>query len=398
MKLRLMLLLPLLLLSCSDDPEGQSAARVVYYLNGDAGSSTDFRRYVIDREMDEAVVSEPVVWISEAAANGKVLFETNHGSTVQLFGRCETGQIIPVPLPVSTDPGLEYIYSNRSQSYYPYRNTTALAYEGHHAGFLTWRRPVGSTDSTTWDLQACIFDCGAWSMQEIAISEFLRSYFQSEGSGFRLDVLQPQTLEISNDGSAIVLDLIVAQKEGGNPVVSRRVLLGGTLAGMHVIRAPLLPANEPSALQFDPAAARVYITTADKTIAYDCLGGSQVVSLSGVPPSNSGFEVLSAHSGEVVRYSSAQATIILYRLSDGSQHIVPFDMEKLQISFPEVRWYMMRGEPWCSISPDGEWITFVAGHEKDNGLYLIRRDGTGLRRIATGTFDVRPIVSDVVPY
>ncbi len=407
MKLRSRQLLPLMLLqfmllpllSCSDDPEGPASGRFLYYVRDDGGSQ-EFRRYVVDRNTDESVSADPVVWISEVAANGKVLFETRHGSTHQLWGRCETGQILSVPLPVSADPALEYIYSSPFQvSGQTDKATSALAYEGHHAGFLTWRRPAGSTDSAAWDLQACIFDCEAWSMQEIAISSFLRSYFLSKGTGFRLDGIVPVMLSISNDGSIIVLELIAVQKEQSGLLVRRHLLLGGSLNDMHVLTDQAYPAqNDDHALPtLDGATATLYATYANGAgMAFDCRGGSRVVS---VPWLNTRQRsTLSGRSGEFVRITSPLTVpghIEVVRGIDGSAVTVVESIETLQAFDTDLRFIY---EDRVALSPDGEWLGFIGYIGSTNALFVLRRDGSEMRRVATGTFDVAPVVSDVVPY
>lgn len=405
MKLRLLLLLPLLLLlSCDDDPEGQSSARVVYYLNGEAESSMDFRRYVIDRQVDEPIASESVIWISEVAANGKVLFETKHGSTHQLWGRCETGQVLSVPMPVAADPAFEYIYGGSFHQYTSaFRSTTALAYDGHYAAFLSWLRPIGSTDSTTWDLQACIFDCGAWKMRTIGISDFLRSVFISEGKGFRLDGIVPSDLAISNNGEIIALELIATQKRAdGDPFARRRMLLGGTVDTMHV----LLDSTSPSTavylnLTFDGATGTLYAFKLDGSgTGFDCRGGSRIIAPSQWRPASSAFS-LSARSGEFVciGYSSPTDFIKIVRISDGRVTPVAMTADQVAQIAPDVMTLISHlNNTGISISPDGEWLAFEGFAGAETALYIIRRDGTDLRRIATGTNGVRPVVSDVIPY
>lgn len=147
---------------------------------------------------------------------------------------------------------------------------------------------------------------------------------------------------------------------------------------------------------FDGASGKLFLRERDgRAVAFDCRGGVDQITL---PSLCWGFRTLSVGSGELIKYSAPHGTLELYRLSDGRTHSVPLTIEKLQIQYPEVRAYLSSGEPYCRVSPDGEWIAFIAGHEQDNGLFIIRRDGMGLQRIARGIFDVAPVVSNVVPW
>jgi hypothetical protein len=308
-------------------------------------------------------------------------------------------------MPVAADPAFEYIYGGSFHQYTSeFHSTTALAYDGHYAAFLSWLRPIGSTDSTTWNLQACIFDCGAWKMRTIGISDFLRSFLVSEGKGFRLDGIVPSDVSISNNGEIIALDLIATHKRAdGDPFARRRMLLGGTVDTMHVLTDDdVQPTMIFHRSRFDGATGTLYALQQDGSgTAFDCRGGSNIIAPSlwrSVPTSFS----VSARSGEFVfvQYSSPTEFIKIVRISDGKVTPVVMTADQVAQIAPDVMTLMshLLHNMDISISPDGEWLAFEGFAGAETALYIIRRDGTDLRRIATGPFDVHPVVSDVIPY
>ncbi|MBE0644905.1 MAG: hypothetical protein IH600_12545 [Bacteroidetes bacterium] len=397
-RLSILCVLPLLILTaCSDDPEGTPTGRFVYYVNGDHNGQVEFHRYEIVSGKDERLSTDHVISLSEVAANGRVLFETRSDAwpyTYQLFGRCEGGAVIPVPLPLSSDPAVEFSYVGGDQYGEPL--PAALAHGGHHAAFYAWQRPVGSTDTTEWKLHLCIFDCAAWKMSTTDISAFIENHFAQQGLGFRPDIPSvTNVLALTNDGSVAVISLIVRQVENGAPVAWRTLLLGGTPEQLRVLAETSIDTPLSWFLAAFESSGTLYLIQSDHSgVAYDCRGGSWQVALKSI---GRGFQMLSAGSGEYGRYNSNVQTITLQRVSDGRLHEVPITRTQLETSFPDVQWLHGLSD-WGKLSPDGEWIAFVAQHAADQGLYVIRRDGTGLRRIARGTFDVPPVVSDVVPY
>ncbi|MBR9975942.1 MAG: hypothetical protein KFF77_10210 [Bacteroidetes bacterium] len=382
----------LALVSCNDDPEGTPTGRFVFYVKGDVAGPTEFRRYDINGMRDDVQSTERVVSITNVAANGIVLYETRGGaspSATGLFGLCEGGQVLPVPLPVATDPVDEYVYG-------PLRGwsgidpSPALAYDGHHAAFFAWQRPVGSVDSTEWSLHLCVFNCSEWKMSTTDISAFLRDHFTNAGSDFRPDIPIPTAVFIANDGSMAAMQLMVQHRGDHDPVGFRNLLLLQSQSGIHLVE------ENWSSIAFDPSPGWLLVSHAGGGgNVYDRHGGSW--DLAHVPL-RGGIHSLSGRSGECVVYSYGEGAFLLQRPTDGRLVKVPLDSERLKEHFPDVTWLFGSIRTEAGLSPDGEWIVFTADHADNQGLYILRRDGTGLRRIAEGVFDVPPVVSDIVPY
>jgi hypothetical protein len=399
LKPQLLLLLPLFVLfciSCDDDPQGTTLGRYVFYVNGEMHGTKELHRYDIARESDELLSTENIISLSGIAANGCLLFETRHGSvwppSHRLSGHYTDGQFITIPLPLSPDPSEEFSYVAMHRAGDP--APAAMAYEGQHAAYLAWKRPIASTDTTDWKLHLCSFDFRNAKTATLDISAFLEKYYAAQLSEFQPDRPLAQYAAIANDGGVIVLRLQVLQMEGGTPSDYRSLLLGGTLTDMHVLNELSTASTQGwKHVAFDGATGTLYVTFMDRsTTSYNCRGGSSQVQLSGM---GVGFTQLSARSGELGVYNSNGHTITLERFFDGHMHEVPLLRETLERTFPDVQW-LLGSNTWCMLSPDGDWVAFVAEHLGQRGLYAMHRDGTGLRRIALGIFDIPPIVSDVV--
>lgn len=401
MKRLLVFLLPLITLafvSCDDDPEGTPMGRFVYYVSGDAGGVAEFRRFDIETGKDELLSSDRFTVLSDVASNGRLLFETRDGTDgYQLFGQCEGGQVIPVPLPVAGDPAQTYAYVHLEESGTPY--PPAMSHGGHHAAFFVWQRPVAYRDSSAWKLHLCVFDCSAWKVRTLELGDVLRAFYAQQGMTPDDTPPVPDRVAISNDGGIAALTLRIQLRDGAGKTMQRNVVLGGTLDRMLVL--PLDTLAQIYSISFEGATGTVYVATGlGEGTAFDCRGGSRAAPHAYVPSVARSF-ILSALTGEIVvpSYASTDHTFLLFRPFDGVRHDVPLSRETLLAAFPDTKWLLGSIEEEVALSPDGEWLAFrTSQFEQHRALYVVRRDGTGLRRIAEGVFDVPPVVSDLVPY
>jgi hypothetical protein len=380
-----------LLSACGDDPEGPASARFVYYVSDDGSGTTVFHRYLIDSDRSETQTQDPVVWISDVAANGRVLYMTRHGSLSRLYGRCEGGSVIPVPLPVATEPGEEYVFADAP---------AVISHEGHHAAYVVFRQRVGSTDSSEWKPELCVFDCGAWQMRQFALDAFLGNVFTQQQADFTWENIVPRWLGISSNGDAVFLYLDVFGVDAARHERRHFVLLSWHDGNLKLLRQhEFIPdVSGVPMIVFDPAKAEAIVSLKDQNVIIDCRSGTERAA----EPALNRYpyrSVNATQSGEFVT-SSDGYFLTLRRLSDGRRTVVVEGLNNLQVQYPDLRSMTSphSEEAWCSVSPDGEWIAFVAAHESDDGLFIIRRDGSELRRIARGKFDVPPVVSDVVQY
>ena len=395
--LLLIVITALAALSCDEDPAAQLVGRYIYYVHGENFSARELRRHDIVSGADVAVHAGSIVSVSEVAANGRLLLETQSGNTwppdYHLFV-LETGvPARPVPLPVPATSSEEYVYASGR---YGEHGSAAISYAGDHVAFFAWKRPMASMDSSKYKLHFCVHDFRSGRASTLDLSGFLAEYYAAQGGDFCPDRPQFAAAALSNDGRLAAMELWVMEMEGGAAWRHRTLLLGGSTAGMHVLEDEAVPGSPGwRRVAFDPAAALLYVARTDqKLMIYDCRGGSR----EGVfPPTYNipAFHRLSARSGEYGTYDSNQQRLFLTRPLDAREHDVPFSRDMLEARFPDVQW-LLGSHRNCAVSPDGEWITFIADHLGKTCLYAIRRDGSFIRRIACGSFDVPPVVSDVI--
>ena len=396
MKTRLLLLLlfALPLLSCDDDPEGTPMGRFVYYVQGDGSGPGVFRRFDIESGRDTEQEPDGAVLLSDVAGNGRLLVMTSEGATLRLYGRCEGGSIVPVPLPVAENPADEYLLA---------QGPAAISHDGHHAAYLVYRRPVGNPDTATWQAELCRFDCGAWTMNRLDVSAFLRERFATMGIDCVPDKVALRSLGVSTDGGLQWLDLDVFGLDAGRHERRHSAVLAADASGLRLLRTHEIipgPAEERhwfAIAVFEPRSALLYLWLEGAGSVIDCRNGSEQPS-AGATSRYLTHTVASAGTGEIALWNSG-AYLGLYRPADVQSVSVIAAREDLQVKFPDLRFYTQHSRTkWCAVSPDGEWIAFIESRELDDCLFVIRRDGSGLRRIAEGVFDIAPVVSDLVPY
>ncbi|MBR9979142.1 MAG: hypothetical protein KFH87_13745 [Bacteroidetes bacterium] len=386
-------ILPLLLfpffltIACSDDdPAGTPQARSLYYVIQSADGEDGLYRYDIDADRQHLQTTETVTWLSQVAKNGIVIYETANGSTRNLWGRCEGGEILPVPMPVAEDPSNEFIYG---------REKAALSHEGHHLAFTAWHRPLGATDSTLWKLYLCVFDCGVWKMDKTEIGSVVEDYY-ADSASFAPTHLIPLWMGISTDGSTVAMEMFVLDRQADGTQHHRHLMLGGTLDQFHILTD--LPVHTSPRYLFDPVTAEILFS--DGRI-FDCRDGSERFGTDmGSPGARIGNweteRILTAGSREVALSAGLYGATQLFRPLDGRVHEVPTLGEDLRVQYPELRFSSTN--VWRRLSPDGTWLAVSVPRDEDQMLFVIRRDGTDLRLVTTGNFELPFVVSDVAPY
>lgn len=372
--------------ACSDDPAGTPQARSLYYVIESADGVDGLYRYDIDAGKHQLQTTENVVWLSQVANNGIVVYETANGSARKLWGRCEGGEVLPVPMPVTGDPSEEFIYG---------REKAALSHEGHHLAFTARHRPLGATDSTLWKLYLCVFDCGVWKMAKTEIGSVMEDYY-ADSASFAATHFIPLWIGISSDGSTVALEMVVLDRRVDGFQQHRRLMLGGTLDRFHVLTD--LSYDTPTGYLFDPVTAEILFS--DGRI-FDCRDGSERfgsdMGLPGARPGVSETEkTLTAGSREVALSAGLYGATQLFRPLDGRVHEVPTLGDELRVQYPALR--LSSSYVWRRLSPDGAWLAVSVTREEDQMLFVIRRDGTDLRLVTTGNFELPFVVSDVAPY
>jgi hypothetical protein len=352
----------------------------VYYTD----ASGAVQRHDLTLDKNEAVGISDVRYITSVAENGIVLFELSPDAAAVLWGRCEDGSIIPVPMPVSANATEEYIYGAAQAS---------LSKLGHHAAYSVFRRPNGSTDSTEWIQELCRFDCGAWKLAQIDISAFMHD--ELEGSGFEVDIVVVEQIMVARDGERTLCTVRISDLEASGKRRSQYMLVSWESTGMSIVLGKTRPIE---ILSFDATCSTVYGMSGSDYFSIPCSGGSS----SALTMEGNKLSLLTRHgfasvTGEYVTSFVNGDIIALTRITDGASASVLKTVRDITAHYPEISYGAIGS--WISVSPDGEWVVFPWNiTEAESHLFAVRRDGSSLRRIAQGMFQIQGVVSDEIPF
>jgi len=367
----LILFLPL---GCSEDPAVPAADRFLYYIAGDES----LRRYSISSQSEVTLSNDKLWWITSVADNGIVLYATESAGVMRLWGVCDDDVIIPVPMPVTESPAEEYILSATPAS---------LSREGHHAAFIVYKKPGNSIDSTEWTAHLCVFDCGVWRMSMADISSFVSGAVTIPG--FSADIVSVHSVFLSASGDATVMLLHISDAQPDGSFREASVLLVHDNAGFRVLDTIRGPEDARlNRFVLDTRTFTAYVD-AGNSFAVDCRTGISTpfdYTIDAARP----HHVLSATTSEYVY--AKQQRIALVRLDNGSESIVVEDVSAVLADHADLRSGRLAD---AAVSPDGEWLAFL--HETtDNAfaLYVLRRDGGELRRVAKGMIGVPFVLSN----
>jgi hypothetical protein len=379
LRIFLTLILVGMLAACSDEPAGVPMDRYVYYSESGKG----LFRYSIDRAVIEQVTEDKVVWITQVAENGIVLYAAQTNAITRFWGVCDDGSIIPVPMPVAESASEEYVLSN---------TPIALSYKGHHAAWVMHRRTLASTDSTTWTTELCVFDCAVWKMKKADVGAHVRTLLS--GTGFSADIVTVHSVHLTDYGDAVVLVVHIIDTKGGAGHEVRTVVLAFDGVGFQLLDS-LDPENGGKLTQvaFDTRTGTFYAYPPWKSpYAVDCRTRDvRDLIIPHIPYAP--FTPLTQHTSEFVE--SLHPSLSLRRMDTGQRTTVLADVTLALRSYTDIR---HAGGHSPAISPDGQWVAMLWESDNDSHvLFAVRRDGEDLRRISKGRIPAPLSVSSVVP-
>jgi hypothetical protein len=366
-----------LLQGCSDDPEGTPTGRFVYYAD-----ASGLHRYCIGNATDEIVAQGTIVCLTQVAENGIVLYGTEAGGVRRLWGRCDNGSILPVPMPVAGSAAEEYLLAGTPPS---------LSWKGHHAAFVAYRRPSGSTDSTEWTATLCWFNCGEWKMTLGDISAFLRTRFSA------LD-LTPLTarvhaVHVTDYGDAVALLIQVRAKRPDGSEINTRALLGFDAAGFRVLDSIHTGDGEMlSHIKFDQKTSVIYAFPSWKPpFAVDLrTGDTRDLIIPAIP-----YDPWTPVSWETAEYvETCLPDFVLRRIDTGTRTTMLTGVGLAVATHTDL---MIGAAHSPTLSPDGQWAAMLwPSTDNQEVLFLISRGGE-IRRITKGALKSIFSVSAVVP-
>ncbi len=365
--------------ACSDDPEGTPTDRYVYY----ALTGQGLHRYSIVTGIDEAISQDKVMWITEVAENGIVLFSTQSSGVRSLWGRCENGGIIPVPMPVAESPAEEYVLS---------ATPPTLSWKGHHAAFVVYKRPLNSVDTTQWSASVCVYDCAAQKMKVGDVSAFLRSSLV--GTGLSPDVVRVHAAQISDYGDVTALVAHIDDIQSDGSLVHRSAILAFDATGLRILD-PIDIENGGilSHFKFDPKTSVFYAFPPWKQpFAVDSRTGDVRDLVTPVVPF-APWTPVAWQTSEFVDFAFPR--LGLRRIDSGTETPV---IEDTGIELHSHMDLMHGAGHTPALSPDGAWIGLQWATKDDQDVvFLFSRDGSDIRRMVKGAMACPVSISAEVP-
>jgi hypothetical protein len=372
-----LLLCMLLAPGCTDDAPVQPSApdRWVYYSMEIGGAPGLYRTSLVSGKTEQ-VSAERVVHISSVATNGVVLFEVADRVEGRYWGRCTTGSVIPVPFPVHSDATLEYAYAAAPH--------IALSGTGHRAAYPVYLRPVGSTDSTRWELRLAVFDCAAWQMATVDVNTFVLSlyahWFVPPTNAFA----SGDYLCIDTEGRRAWMLASAVNMQMGSAVSLPTVLVEWSADSL---RAVTDYARAPQLLGWLAAGDALCLSDSTGCSLLPLPNGPAGVPTTAVPRTPYQFP---SNAREYVRFGAEAVEIM--QLPEHMLILRVLRYADANAQFPKVTGAPADGR-MLSIAPDGAWLVCALQETDGTGLYAVRRDGTDLRRLNGGRLLAPPVVS-----
>ncbi len=355
-RIALLFLLLCFCLACDDDEASVQPDRFAYYIISGEG----LHRQWLYTHRDEMVFEGDVRWLSTVADNGIVLFRSHSAVGMQLWGRCDNGSILAVPMPISPDVRREALMDEAEP---------ALSRAGHHAAFVVWDKPKTSTDSSTWSARLCVFDCAAWRMESADVTAFLHERFPDELSeSFRL---RCEAVWLSADGTIALLGIIVIQAADSN--------LKNFAALLRFRNGQLetFPGYEKFTdltftryNLFDPATGVLYASAWNeqgrhlRTLAFDAASlGVREVGF--VPYLDYASHRVTAGSSEYIDWDTRAVVLRPIAGSGAATELLPFTAMVHDLS----------------ISPDAAWLAVRATTTENDDAWIVAQRGGGIQRV-----------------
>ncbi len=382
----------LMLASCSNSGAPAPAARWMYYpLSKSLGAApADAGLYCYNVYADSAgrIAFASVASITAVANNGVVLLEYEDSLRQRLWGRCENGQLIPVPFPQTQDSAISYSYVIPTG--------ITLSREGHRALYRVLRDSTANPAPTDRRPQIVYFDCAKWEMTIVDPAGLIReamvplgatygrvgdffAFTDDAGTGFLFEL---RGMAIVNGTESEVARQIVEWKNGL----------------FRAVTAPAPPGREGPVACVGYCAAtgrllRAASNGADLMLSsLDCATGTEI------PLSLPMRRVW--HRQQIAQDRDEMAAwgvngIEIRRVSDGGLVSLALPYAELDSRFGAHAYHDYA--PLC-ISPDAQWIAagiIPAAKDTANNydLFVFRRNGTDIRLVGQGLRTGVPAIS-----
>ncbi len=375
--------------SCSDDDSGPSTKKVRYIYfpvsvnDGADANQAGFYRINTDDFQIERLAVNSVSNTTGVGSSSVIIFEYDNGIESKLWAKCEDGSLIPVPLP-NPEAGYEKVE-------YSMPPNVSLSADGHHAAYFVNKIPDGATEMKDYMPSMVVLDCSqGLNYITVDLKQFLIDNFPDidveGGQAWGEYIVQNENgskiwfsvraLNYSWSGQ-IRYGLVSWTKEDGLKLESQ-VLTGEVkIWGYNHLTKELLVTHLDTAnggitvaKNFDDGFL-TYIT-----LNKDNLSGPDQIAVKRSEMAiinETGIELFHPDNGNYL------STVITFDKIDPNSEYIHDDGQLI------------------TMSPDAQVIVFALTdntQDRDRTLFMVNRDGTGLKILAQGYKMGIPVISD----
>jgi hypothetical protein len=170
-------------IGCDEDVPKERDVTYLYYYN-----NAGFKEILTNDNEGDYLAGNAVDRCTGVAENGIVIFKYSN-VTQALWGKCENGSLIAVPIPESTDDNYKYSLNTKTSE--------RLAYKGHHLAYFCDYKTI-STGKI--EVQLVIFNCEIGEATIVPFKSFLLNELSEEGV---MDVNIAGSMLINNSGDQV---------------------------------------------------------------------------------------------------------------------------------------------------------------------------------------------------
>jgi hypothetical protein len=358
LKKSLFLVLLLAFAACDEDVPTERDVTYLYY-----GNDLGFFQYLTNDNEIEQLAGNPVDRCTGVAKNGIVIFKYANAEQA-LWGKCEDGSLIAVPIPESTDENYKYSLNTNTPE--------QLSYDGHHLAYFCNYETIGDGG---FEVILNVFDCGKWEATIIKFTDFVKQHFAEKGVVY-VDIAG--SMVISNEGDVVwfVVDCLDSQ--------------GHTL-GYSILKwqeGELAILSEESLLEISPVLYGMNQTTGDVMYVDDDM--VYVISENfGIAPTNYNTQqmlntkIFSKTTQELVTWGADRINIYDFYNTASKTEVISFDALKSEL--PD---YDITENNTLSFAPDGHMISVAFERKNEEGkwdIFYFNRNGDIVKKLPVGT-------------
>ncbi len=367
-----------LFLSCGNDATSPSSLeRWVYYpastIHDADRKDCGLFRIGLYSGKREQITNAPVSQTTLIAKNGIIVMEFTDSIKQKLYGRCEDGRLIPVPLPEPDTTGWYY--------FFPTLGSMTLASEGHHLSYrVAYDALVGIPERIPYE-RLVYFDCNKWELTLVNPNILLSSLmpgFERYGVGVGIAFGDQQAQSL--------LFVATGLTKYGQTYLPASEMIVEWRGGKIIPHSSLLSVRYRQIIGYDPTSKNLLISQSDGC-KLRMLDNENEINLSVTPLG------IAEDRSEFIAWN--QDSLALFRMSDGGSLHTIISLPSLKNMFG----YSNITTGGASISHDGGWIVFmIRPIVKDPpftyDMFVIRRDGSQLQRIASQVRCGNPVISN----